>query len=653
MRKNFFLAALLILTTVLSVEAAYDPKTEIPKLQQQLANITTPRDSLPILYDIFDLGSRQQKLAVGQEIFGVAHRAGDVEAQLDIARLLTSYISPSELIKLQQKVAQLPASQSKKETMLFLDMKKIQHESRSLNVTELNKKVSELIGKINTGSANKDPYTRLLNLYKVTAYLRNYQQSDILFQFMDSLENLVESKNFKLYALRNMVYTEAALIYTDALDHNRAIKADKHLLNVISQLKNEYQTKGRKYRDFSQSRFNVLRRMMRNYKGMSPQEVDYVYSSIMELSAIDPVVKNALKTGYVNAYYDMAKKRYAEAIPKINKALSDSLAQPVKVQLLQMLVEAAQQTNDTVTLVRAMSSYNQHLSNIHSNSMLQKYHELELAYDVANVKANNTKLQLDNVRTEKESLQKNMSMLIALWIICIIALILLLFYWTKYREHLHALYRLADNITHQRDQIKFRHYHNEDAEEKFPTKLHNKKVPLNKLVENILSDTLFIAAIGKEERENHRLHIPVSRILDDIKTNVEKFHPGENKLHIKYPAEDITIIADRECLEYLIGRIILTAMERTNSDLYLETGIDRYSNMVRFTLVHHGQRIPVGSEEILFDDFTHIDYLKTLDNSALFISRMSAFLLRCSITYNPYADGPAHLVIAVPINGNL
>lgn len=653
MSKNLILSATLTIFIALSAHPSYNADVELPKLQAQLAELTNPADSVKVLYDIFDLGNRQQKVAAAEELFAVAGRAGDIDSQLDIVRLSTSYVGPSILNQLQQKVSALPESRLRNETLLFLEMKEIQHDSRYMSYSQQNRKFTELVASLNSDSVSNNPYQRLLSLYKVTAFLRNNHDSEMRIEYMDSLLSLVESKNFQLYALRNLIYAEAALIYTDANDYRRALNADRNLLGVISQLEKYYHDKGREYRNYERSRYNVLRRMLRNYKGLSPKEVDHIYARIQELAAINPEIASHFKKSYATACYDMAKGRYSEAIPQLDRLLRDSMAQPLKVQLLQMMIDAAKQTSDTAILVKAMTEYTDMLTDMNSNAMPQKYRELQVAYDVSTLRAKNTQLQLNDILRQKEALQKNMSLLIALWVICLVTMALLLFYWSKYRRKITTIYNLADNVTAQRDHIKNRKFHEYDADDKFPVKLHNKNVPMKKTLENMLIDALYISALGREEREKHRFQISLKKMLDTIRDAIKTYHPENPKLIIKYPTEDVTLNIDKDCLAYLLTRIIMTAMDRTDSDIELETVIDRHLQSVRFTLVHHGERIPVGSEEILFNDFIHVDFLHQLDNSALFICRLNAFMLQCAITYNPYNEGPAQLIISVPINASI
>ncbi len=57
-----------------------------------LKTAKTPADSLPLLYDLYDLGSRQDKAMLNRVIYPVAKRMGNVTEQAELLRKMASFI---------------------------------------------------------------------------------------------------------------------------------------------------------------------------------------------------------------------------------------------------------------------------------------------------------------------------------------------------------------------------------------------------------------------------------------------------------------------------------------------------------------------------------------------------------------------------------
>lgn len=235
MKTKHLLTTLLTLVACVAAGASrHNPDVELPRLQTQLRIAGTSSDSVKILYDMYDLQPRAQRLGTGKEIFRVAGNAGDVSAQLDAVRLNSNlYNQEADFARLQSLVSGLPKSQERDETLLFLKLKDLSYASRR-PVKEGADPVSDVIHKLNTTPmAKQNPTQRLLNLYTLTAYMRNVPGSKLLVSYMDSLMMMVDGKDYKLYALRNMIYSEASNIYTDAGQEKKAVEADRKLLEVI------------------------------------------------------------------------------------------------------------------------------------------------------------------------------------------------------------------------------------------------------------------------------------------------------------------------------------------------------------------------------------------------------------------------------------
>ena len=73
-------------------------------------------------------------------------------------------------------------------------------------------------------------------------------------QCFDRLDNLLAKLPNEIYALDNLFLTNAAIAYTDMERQERAVNADRRLLQIIDALEKRYSDEGRRYRDYAVSR---------------------------------------------------------------------------------------------------------------------------------------------------------------------------------------------------------------------------------------------------------------------------------------------------------------------------------------------------------------------------------------------------------------
>ena len=312
--------------------------------------------------------------------------------------------------------------------------------------------------------AKQNPTQRLLNLYTLTAYMRNVPGSKMLVNYMDSLMMMVDGKDYKLYALRNMIYSEASNIYTDAGQEKKAVEADRKLLDVIGGLEKKYSDAGRKYRDYSESKYVVYRRMLRNYKALTPAEVDKCYRAIQSLAGVSrDVASDVNGMSDVNLYYNMAKGHYAEALPLLKERLKRDLPAPVLRQTLLMLQTAARETGDSATLISALSDYNLLMDRLDKENLSQKYQELQIAYDVNKLKANNERMRMEKVESEIKTLRANSTYYIIFIAVFVVLLAILIYYWSRYRHNMMRINRFAAIMDRQCNILKAEKYSDYDT----------------------------------------------------------------------------------------------------------------------------------------------------------------------------------------------
>lgn len=629
----------------------YNPDAVLPQLLLQLRQASTPGDSVKILYDIYDISPRSAKLSVGRKLYEVAGRAKDENAQLDIMRQNSNLYSANEdFVRLRKQVQSLPRTEEQIETDLFLQMRQLSHSTRRPD-SDTPQEIAAIINKLNVTPADKmSDNDRLLNIYTVAAFMRNVPDSKLLEEYVDSMVNLVNHNNYRLYALRNLIYSEAANIYSDAGQTKKAVEANREMLKIISGLEEKYGKAGRKYRDYDVSRYIVYRRLLRNYKGLTPAEAEDYYNKIQQLAASNSdVAADMQRNPSPLAYYYMAKGHYTEAIPLLKNLLEHDRTFPTTRQLHAMLQTAARETGDSVTLISSLEAMNRLNMELEATHLAERYRELQVAYEVNTMEADQYKERVRNAEAESARLRSNFSYNMLIWLLFVILLTVLLFYWTRYRSNIARLRRIADNMSDQRDRLKADRY---NEYETIPYKERVSRVNSNDtqvLIKSIMTSVLYTAAIGHDERNRHIVKTSASKILHKIDEGIRPHLLEKTDLQITCPATDIDMTTDISSVTYVLERIIMFAQSRSSDGIVTLTANHvGESQMVQFIFTHNGARIPAGHEETLFDYIIDMDELRDRDDSSMLLCSLVALLLQCTVAYNPHVDGPAKLILNIP-----
>lgn len=632
-------------------------------LREGLKTAKTPADSIRILYDVFDVIPRSGQPDVAREIYGVAQRSGDLSTMLDISRLVTAAVKgDNAYVKILENVRKLPDSPERRETELFLEMRRLSYSSRNLNEQDRIKKISGLISEIESGTP-ADKYKKALQLYSVVAYLRNDASGDLLKKYLDRLIDMVNSKQFSLYALDNLIYSEAANIYSDAGDAQKAVEADKKLLEVIADLEKTYKAKGRNYRDYDINKYVVYRRMIRNYSAISTQEVKDYYAKIQEFVNRSPeVAADYAQSPRLHAYYYFAIGDNAQAIPYIKQLLEKEKALAVRKQLLEMLQKSAKAVGDDTTRVWALSEYNAILEELNALNASEKYKELQILYDVKELKEKNSALELENRNKEIESERSIMTFVVAAFVLILITLVCLLFYWARFQSNARRMGKIVSNLRAERNNLCNNRYYDyanqldplaqeELAKAMETNDSRNKFHVSTDMTESILNDILYISSIGRPDRQKEVQLVSVDTVLRETEAKAKEEVGKDFKLNIDFPEDNRDMITDRECLVYMLKRILTTADQISKTKhVDLITRIDDKDKSVSFIFTDEGAKFPEQSEEILFQHFLDADRLLSRKDWGLFFCRIVSFLLNCDLRYDQTYKEGTRFIFKVPLN---
>ncbi len=354
----------------------------IEKYTKQLQTATSARDSVRILYYIFDLGDRNTQKQVAWQLYNTAGRADNLNAQLDMLRNLGALFAydDSTVNVLLNLADNIPNEESRAATRTFILNQQISRKSRNPNDTQLQAMLLDSITKSHN-LEGKDIYDRISILYQIIQYLGVDADGVLFKECLDTYAALIEDLPVSDYPLKNQFYTSAAVIHS-RMNGNpaKAIEYDRKLLEIIDQLQQMYIKKKRKFRNYDANKFISYRRMLGNYHALTPEEIETIHDSILVLYNRNPDVKTTMdREGQAFAFYYMATKNYKQAIPAITGLLKTTeLSAYQRQKYYGMLIEAAKEVGDQKAYVGAMEQFIKYSSDIDSLRRLTMKREIML-----------------------------------------------------------------------------------------------------------------------------------------------------------------------------------------------------------------------------------------------------------------------------------
>ncbi len=369
-------------------------------VNHNLSLAKSPADSLHLLYDLFDLAPRHKKYNIGKTIYGTATRAGNNDIRLDILRQMANLVQRNDSLHniLLRECLTIPESDEQKATQLFIRIAITNSNAADATDDERQDYLMKILKEYTNLEREQmltddDLYNRLYYLNAICAYMACLSKGQLLTQYLDEYGDLVKMLPRHIDAIENTYLTQLANAYTYTGERRKAIEADKALIQNLYRMQNDYLRTGRQYRNYNSDLYNCFRRILSNYEALTPAELSEYYGNIQKLVTIDPVVATEFNTAkQADTYYAMATKQYNKAIELI-QGMKGRYKNPVQaVQMLRMLKEAAKATDNEEVLLQAALEYNDSLEKYVDMRAHERYHELQILYDVWQLKSDNSQL---------------------------------------------------------------------------------------------------------------------------------------------------------------------------------------------------------------------------------------------------------------------
>lgn len=428
MVKSLFLFCASLCLSVPGAAGAVKTSNTVDSLKNELSKARNPQDSLSVYYDLFDVSERAVSKQYGWKILDISERTGNAVAQGDMLRQLASLYLKNDTVleQLEEHVRYMPDGADKKAVALFIRLQRTTNHVTFLSDDDRHEQLLEMLAE-HTDDTTDNIFDDVRQLYILCMYLGNTVQGNVYYDHLQKLGYMVKKLPQAAYSIRMQYLTTSAFMYTSHGEHAKAVAADRELLRNVDLIEKKYESQGRKFRHYDMRRYICYRRMLANYEALTSDEIDDIYSRIKHLQTVNEDVKADVDANpRVDAYYLVAKGRYAEAIPLLRRQLlNDETVKPIRRQMFALMRMAAEQTGDKETLIFALKGYNDALEEYLDDVNTDSYREMEIRYEVDDLKERNNRLELDR-RDAKVSLGRKVILisLVAAFVLVVVLLLL-------------------------------------------------------------------------------------------------------------------------------------------------------------------------------------------------------------------------------------
>ncbi len=685
--------ALMAICTNIKAQTAHS----IDSLNIELAKATTPADSVTILHNIYDCIVEGDRKPALYQIFETAEHAKDYTSMLEVLFVMTSlYQYKPELEDVLIEMAQrVPESELQKAHILYIKLRYQATKIRGMSEEERQQKLLQALKEYRQHN-RLDKYDRIACLFLICTNLHNNTDSELLLYYLQQLQNLVEEFPPEELAVRTLFYYMAIDIYIENEMYDKALAANKCLLDIVHKFDKLHESQGRIFRNYDGSLYHTYNCMLICGDELSDEEIDMYYDYTRAIAAKNQRINN--QTNNLNCtrmYYLMAKKQYAEALPLLKELIKLDANQIYLHRFANLMVKAARETGDQNALLQGSKIIN----SIYRDRLMAEsdvsLSELQTIYDVENLKGQNRDLSFENQRMDIESRHQSIvvvTVAVAILICILIWMISLYIHsrWlakrvSKYNKRLiderNTLKEAYAKLVDMRDKAKAANRIKSDFVENMNSEI---RVPLGAIAEysrliseyaekdqrpyireyaeamsintdlllRLINDVLDLPQIENGELSINPSPSSVKNICDTALNSIKKHVAPDVKIVFANAGQpDTTIVADAERVEQVLNQLLSNAAKFTESgSITLGYELNQQQNMISFTVSDTGIGVPRAMQEKIFERFVKIDLSSQGNGLGLYIGRLLANILGGSLTIDSNYRSGARFVFTIPIN---
>lgn len=381
-------------------------QSEAARKEKLLKNATTTTDSIKLLLDVYSISDKLNRSRVRMQIINLAQQSDNDEVIGDVLKALSETTDDTrDLSRLIEISESLPEGDGKSTMQTVLHMEQAQAEAPGVSDKQVKDQIVE-----NTRlalSMDSDPYKEIQNLYRAMVYLGTASQGPLYLEYINRMDELVNALPERDRAIKNLFYTTAALFYTRKRDYQKALEYDRKLIKELDAIKKSQGELNDSIHDLDYFYYVSYRRMLRNFMGLTPEEIEDIYQKCLSLAQQNEEVKEAFGNGgLTKSYYYVATGQFDNAVPELRKALADStISQFRRQELLGLLAWSLNNTGDQKNELLALREYTNMMMADMEMRREATYREIELRNSV-NKLINDEYMAQEKQREENRDMRK-------------------------------------------------------------------------------------------------------------------------------------------------------------------------------------------------------------------------------------------------------
>lgn len=675
---------------------ASERTARIAEEQARLSQVSTPKDSLKIFFNIFDLSQKEERNSFRDQFLNLAARSGDEIARQEIIRL---YISIGQNRSVRDSLLLLalnsPQSVAKPETLAYCRMAKISEDAKENGNPAWIER--ELQGGLTYLEHNlsDDIYERIVQRQRVCVLLGYALRGKSMRKYFDDYLEDVNRLPEKAYSLRSGAYRQGSMLFTGIDDFEQGKKFAILYLDLLKSIHRSYVARGRKYRSLDLSRYTGYSLLLACFPALDKNEIQRYYAAILRLAENNDEIERMLeKDKAPKMYYYYATEQYEKALEILKSMIKDPDHGVERFRLYEMLIKAAGNVNDTETLVAATREYSEMLKSFVTDRSFETYRNIQVKMDVARIHEEKEKLRQE-IR-EQIMERKNIEMVIfwsAVGVLLVIIAILVYFF----RKNM----KLTMQLRYSNTELKIERDHLKNAEERlirskeeyeYENKIKSSfidsisetiKQPMSTIVENsrlivdcadnstkpymlkfsnlieqnvkvlqaVVRDIFVLSEIHSSQLQLNYSGVNVDLMcFDTIDTVAQQVRPGvELKFIPSDEGESPIITTDAQRVEQILLHLLANAAKFTEEgSITLSYKIDKAAKTITFAVTDTGIGIPVRQADKIFERYYKINRHEPGLGIGLTISRLLAGLLKGKLVLDTnYKDG-ARFLFTIP-----
>lgn len=669
-------------------------------IRERLSQVTSTADSVPLLFNLFDLSTGEGMLNYGEMLLRTVLRTNDTDMQYNVLRRYGAALAAapdnhnSDIEALLDITMTLPEGSARSNTATYLEVQKIINDFATAPDSVKQNQVHQAIRRRTTGAG--DQYEDVVLLFTLSSYLASNSPGELVIDYLGQLYRQIRALPARSYSLESMYLEQASIIYTRAGLHEEAVEMCKEHLRVMGDLDRANQKMEHRYRDYSSVYYHAYLRLLNNFEALTPEEIDEYYLRMQQLAAEDPEISSDhTAPGRMEIYYHMGKKHYAKALELLKKHVKYPENEPHLSSLYNFMMKAATEVGDKEAQLEASLGIIKVLNEALEERRHERKQEILILKEMINLQNERAVSAQDQVEMYEEH-HRNLVTYgsIAIGLLGLVALVVFMLYRrirqmkNKLAESNDMLREERDNLQRtQRDLIKARDHARKADRHKtefINNMSHEVREPLESLVEcahlivdnvdeskwryldkyariidvcsdmltALVNDVLLLA-------ESDNSDVEISKKLSSANTMCElavmsmrkQCKDGVTMTFQRHDEEDVTVDTDTRRVEQVLLNLLSNAAKFTDEgSIELSYKISPEEGTITFMVTDTGIGIPRGKEEIIFERFEKLSSFTPGMGLGLNICRLVAHALGGTVAVDTsYTEPGARFLFTIPL----